>query len=136
AGQDEKGTIVARLKEYGLTVHSYGFRNYGGYEGIESELAVGDLIKLFSAENVCESGTTANDCVLYEPAAEWLDKQFKMLANGHCDGLAMTSLRFWLGLPFAGKSAPADWQSGASKVSELQRNEAVENYVAHIHVMQ
>src|SRR5207237_2339622 len=98
AGQDEKGTIVARLKEYGLTVHSYGFRNYGGYEGIESELAVGDLIKLFGAENVCESGTTANDCVLYEPAAEWLDKQFKMLANGHCDGLAMTRLPFWLGL--------------------------------------
>jgi hypothetical protein len=134
--QDEKGTIVAALKGYDLKEHGYGFRNYGKYENIETELQAGDLIKLFGAENVCESGTTASDCVLYEPASEWLDKQFKMLGNGHCDGLAMTSLRFWLGLPFAGKSAPGDWQSGASKVSELKRNETIENYVAHIHVMQ
>ncbi len=134
--QDEKGKIVAHLKDYDPTVHAYGFRNYGPYQGIESELAAGDLIKLFGAENVCESGSTAQDCVLYEPAVEWLDKQFKMLANGHCDGLAMTSLRFWLGLPFEGKSGPGDWQSGAHKVADLQRGEAIENYVAYIHVMQ
>jgi len=136
AGQDDKGTIVAHLKDYDPTVHGYGFRNYGPYQGIESELAAGDLIKLFGAENVCESGNTAQDCVLYEPAVEWLDKQFKMLANGHCDGLAMTSLRFWVGLPFEDKTSPADWQSGAHKVSDLQRGESLENYVAYIHVMQ
>ncbi len=132
----DRGTIIARLKDYDPKVHAYGFRNYGRYEGIETELDAGDLIKLFGAENVCESGTTAQDCVLYEPAEEWLEQQFKMLGNGHCDGLAMTSLRFWLGLPFEGKEGPGAWQSGAHDVSSLQRSAALENYVAYIHVMQ
>jgi hypothetical protein len=134
--QDEKGTIVAQLKEYDPTVAGYGFRNYGRDHTNESDLGAGDLIKIFGAENVCESGTTLSDCVLYEPAVEWLDQQFKMLANGHCDGLAMTSLRFWLGLPFEGKSTPGDWQSGAHKVSDLQHTDAISNYVAYIHVLQ
>ena len=29
ATQDEKGTIVAQLKEYDPTAYGYGFRNYG-----------------------------------------------------------------------------------------------------------
>jgi hypothetical protein len=132
----EKGTIVARLKDYDPTADGFNIHNYGRYEGLENELDAGDLIRLFGAENVCESGSTAQDCVLYEPAEEWLEKQFKMLSNGHCDGFAITSLRFWLGLPFEGKSDPAAWQTGAHNVFDLKRNEALENYVAYYHVMQ
>lgn len=132
----ERGTIVARLKDYDPKVEGYGFRNYGPYEGIESSLDAGDLIKMFGAENVCESGSTAEDCVLYEPAEEWLEQQFKMLSGGHCDGLAMTSLRFWLDLPFEGKTTPANWQSGAEKVSDLQKTDALANYVANVHAKQ
>ena len=134
--QDDKGTIVARLKDYDPKIEGYGFRNYGPYEGIESSLAAADLIMMFGAENVCESGTTAQDCVLYEPAEEWLEQQFKMLSGGHCDGLAMTSLRFWIGRPFGGKSEPVNWQSGAEKVSDLRQTGALKNYVAYIHAMQ
>src|SRR6266404_359468 len=134
--QDEKGTVVAQLKDYDPTIEGYGFRNYGHDHDNESDLDAADLIKMFGAENVCESGSTAKDCVLSEPAEEWLAQEFKMLANGHCDGLAMTSLRFWLGLPFEGKSAPGDWQSGAHKVSELQHTDAISNYVAYVHVLQ
>jgi hypothetical protein len=132
----DNATIVARLKDYDPKVDGFGIHNYGRYEGIETELDAGDLVKLFGAENVCESGSTAQDCVLYEPAEEWLEQQFKMLANGHCDGLAITSLRFWLGLPFEGKSDPAAWQSGAQNVFDLKRSEVIENYVAYFHVMQ
>jgi len=78
----EKGTIVARLKDYDPTVDGFNIHNYGRYEGLENELDAGDLIRLFGAENICESGSTAQDCVLYEPAEEWLEKQFKMLSNG------------------------------------------------------
>jgi hypothetical protein len=74
--------------------------------------------------------------VLYEPAEEWLEQQFKMLANGHCDGLALTSLAFWLGEPFEGKKTPADWQSGAQNVSDLKQSDALFNYVARIHALQ
>src|SRR5580765_3312247 len=132
----ERGTIVARLKDYDPTVEGFGFRNYGSKHDNEHDLDAADLIKLFGAENVCESGSTAEDCVLYEPAEEWLQKEFKMLANGHCDGLAITSLRFWLGHDFEGKTTPANWQSGAHNVSDLQESDPIFNYVAYIHVMQ
>jgi hypothetical protein len=132
----DKGTIVARLKDYDPKIEGYGFRNYGGKHDNENDLDAGDLIKLFGAENVCESGSTEQDCVLYEPAEEWLKQQFKMLANGHCDGLALTSLAFWLGEPFEGKKTPADWQSGAQNVSDLQQSNALLNYVARIHALQ
>src|ERR1700682_780169 len=55
--QDEKGTIVAQLKEYDPTLHGYGFRNYGPNNELEKAiLRPGDLIKIFGAENVCQSG--------------------------------------------------------------------------------
>jgi len=132
----DKGTIVARLKDYDPKVEGYSFRNYGSKHDNENDLDADDLIKLFGAENVCESGTSAQDCVLYEPAEEWLEQQFKMLSNGHCDGLALTSLAFWLEEPFEGKKTPADWQSGAHNVSDLQQSDALFNYVARIHALQ
>jgi hypothetical protein len=132
----EKGTVVARLKDYDPKIEGYSFRNYGSKHDNENDLDAGDMITIFGAENVCESGSTAKDCVLYEPAEEWLEQQFKMLSHGHCDGLALTSLAFWLEHPFEGKKTPADWQSGAKNVSDLQLSDALLNYVARIHVLQ
>jgi hypothetical protein len=43
----DKGTIVARLKDYDPKVEGYGFRNYGGKHDNENDLDAGDLIKLF-----------------------------------------------------------------------------------------
>ena len=133
--QDEKGTIVAQLK-YSPAANGYGFRNYGRDHDNENDLSAADLIGIFGAENVCESGSTANDCVLYEPAEEWLAEAVKLLEGGHCEGLAVTSLRFWQGLPFEGKTSPADWQSGAHAVSDLEHTNAISNYVAYYHVLQ
>ena len=133
--QDDKGTMVAHLT-YDPTVHGYGFRNYGRDHDNENDLNAGNLISIFGAENVCQAGTTEKDCVLNEPAEEWLAEAIKLLEGGHCEGLAVTSLRFWEGLSFDGKGGPADWQSGAHKVSDLEHTNAVSNYVAHYHVLQ
>jgi hypothetical protein len=134
-GQDDKGTIVAQLK-YDPAANGYGFRNYGRDHDNENDLSAADLISIFGAENVCESGSTASDCVLYEPAEEWLAEAIKLLEGGHCEGLAVTSLRFWQRLPFEGKTSPADWQSGAHAVSDLEHTNAISNYVAYYHVLQ
>jgi hypothetical protein len=133
--QDEKGTIIAQLK-YDPAVDGYGFRNYGRDHDNENDLNAGNLVAIFGAENVCQSGTTASDCVLNEPAEEWLAEAIKLLEGGHCEGLAVTSLRLWQGLPFDGKTALTDWQSGAHKVSDLEHTAAISNYVAHYHVLQ
>ena len=132
----DKGKVIARLKDYDPKLDGYGFRNYGRNHDNENDLDAGDLIKIFGAENVCESGNTADNCVLYEPAEEWLEQRIKKLAGGHCDGLAMTSLRFWLELPWEGKTTPASWQSGAQNVSNLQQSDAILNYVAYVHALQ
>ena len=116
--------------------NGYGFRNYGRDHDNENDLNPGNLIALFGADNVCQSGSTAGDCVLTEPAEEWLEECVKLLAGGHCEGLAVTSLRFFDGLGFAGKASPADFQSGAKSVSDLAHTELISNYVAHYHVMQ
>jgi hypothetical protein len=135
SSRQDKGTMVARLK-YEPAVHGFGFKNYGRDHDNENDLNPGNLVALFGAENVCQSGTSASDCVLTEPAEEWLEQCVKLLEGGHCEGLAVTSLRFWEGLPFAGKASPADFQSGAEKVFDLEHTNLISNYVAHYHVMQ
>src|SRR5258708_15902964 len=72
--KESKGTIVAHLK-YEPTVFGYGFRNYGRDHDNENDLSAVDLLSIFVAENLCQSGSTAEDCVLYEPAEEWLASQ-------------------------------------------------------------
>ena len=133
--RQDKGTMIAEL-DFRPAGNGYGFRNYGRDHDNENDLNPGNLIALFGADNVCQSGSTAGDCVLTEPAEEWLEECVKLLAGGHCEGLAVTSLRFFDGLGFAGKASPADFQSGAKSVSDLQHTELISNYVAHYHVMQ
>jgi len=127
--------MIAKL-DFRPSANGYGFRNYGRDHDNENDLNPGNLIALFGAENVCQSGSTASDCVLTEPAEEWLEECVKLLAGGHCEGLAVTALRFWDELPYTGKAKPSDFQSGAEKVSDLQHTELISNYVAHYHVMQ
>jgi hypothetical protein len=131
----EGGKMIAQLG-FRPSANGYGFRNYGRDHDNENDLNPGNLVALFGAENVCQSGNTAKDCVLTEPAEEWLEECVKLLAGGHCEGLAVTALRFWDELPYAGKGKPSDFQSGAEKVSDLQHTELISNYVAHYHVMQ
>jgi hypothetical protein len=130
-----EGKMIAQL-DFRPAANGFGFRNYGRDHDNENDLNPGNLVALFGAENVCQSGSTASDCVLTEPAEEWLEECIKLLEGGHCEGLAVTSLRLWDELPYLGKKAPADFQSGAEKASDLEHTEFISNYVAHYHVMQ
>jgi hypothetical protein len=130
-----QGKMIAQL-DFRPSVNGYGFRNYGRDHDNENDLNPGNLIALFGADNVCQSGSTASDCVLTEPAEEWLEECVKLLAGGHCEGLAVTALRFFDELPYAGKARPSQFQSGAEKVSDLEHTDFISNYVAHYHVMQ
>lgn len=133
--KQDKGKMVASL-DFDTAADGFGFRNYGRDHDNENDLNAGNLIALFGAENVCQAGSTASDCVLTEPAEEWVEECVKLLAGGHCEGFAVTSMRFFDGLPYAGKKSPADFQSGAEKVSDLQHTDLISNYIAHYHVMQ
>ncbi len=130
-----EGEILAALK-FDPEVNGFSFENYGNEDhDWRRDLTAADLIKMFGAENVCHSGSTAKDCKLTAAAREWLDAQLKAMDGGHCEGMAVVSLRFLTGRPFNGRKAPADYQKDAQAPHDLQRAR-VQNLIAHFHVLQ
>jgi hypothetical protein len=75
----ERGTIVARLKDYDPTIEGFGFRNYGSKHDNEHDLDARRLIKLFGAENVCESGIAQ---IAFTNQLKNAAKEFKMWPTG------------------------------------------------------
>lgn len=134
-GQESDGKIIASIN-FDPKVDGFGFKNYGGKPEEEGDLDAADLIKLFGANNVCIEGKNADDCVLYETAQTWIEQQIKFMKAGHCEGMAVDSLRFWLNKGFRGKAKPGDFQSQAKKTFDLELDDPVANYVAYYHIIQ
>jgi hypothetical protein len=116
----------------------YSFRNYGnGSHTYQDDLGAGDLINMFGAGTVCASGSTPADCVLTSAAEAWRQKIFGWMNGGHCEGMAVTSLRFFKGQTYyTGDTAPADFQAGAQTVYDLARSQAIDNYIAYYFALQ
>jgi hypothetical protein len=133
--QEEEGKIISSIN-FDPKVDGFGFRNYGGKPEEEGDLDAADLVKMFGAKNVCIEGKSADDCVLYETGQTWIDEQVKSMNFGHCEGMAVDSLRFWLKKGFRGKSRPGDFQSDARKTFDLALDDPLANYVAYYHTIQ
>ncbi|EIJ42240.1 hypothetical protein BegalDRAFT_1345 [Beggiatoa alba B18LD] len=113
--------------------NGYGFENYGNDDKSAMDLTAEDMIALFGRDKVCRA--TTGDCVLNATAQEWVEKQIKGMDGGHCEGMAVTSLRILQGLDFKGKKLPTDFQAGANATYELNK-ESVRNYIAYYFVTQ
>lgn len=137
AAQDKEpgGKIVARL-DFDPKPNGFGFPNYGDEGDSSEDLGAADLIDLFGVEGVCESGDTAENCQLTEPAQAWIDSQLKSMDSGHCEGMAAVSLRFFEGKEFRGKGKPSDFQGGAASVFDLKLQGSLRNYIAYYFVTQ
>lgn len=137
------GTVVAVYKNASGTafdpaLHSYSFPNYGNEAPRNSsdDLGADDLFRLFGA-SACQSGTTEADCVLSGPAKKWAESQIAGANGGHCEGMAVTSIRLFDELDFKGLSTPADYQSGASTAADLNFPLAeLENHIMYYFVPQ
>src|SRR5437016_12628251 len=103
--KEPEGKIVAKL-DFAPKPNGFHFKNYGGPDDPKDDLGPADLIDLFGAQQVCASGSTAEDCQLTEPAQPWLDEKLKSMAGGHCEGRAVTSLRLLEGKQSRGKRGP------------------------------
>ena len=137
AAQDKEpeGKIVAKL-DFTPKPNGFHFENYGNDSESANDLGPADMINLFGAENVCESGSTAEDCLLSEPAQAWMEEKTKGMNGGHCEGMAVAALRFLEGKEFRGKGKPSSFQEGAESVFDLKKEGAVRNYIAHYFVTQ
>jgi len=98
--------------------HGYGFDNWGGaYPAsptpLDPDFGEEDLIRMFGAEAVCWGDASAN-CTVRAAARQWQENVNIAMNLGHCDGMAVTSLRF-----FEGLDAPSDLQIGAQYANDL-----------------
>ena len=135
-------TTVLTLKNnngtpYDVKVNSFGFDNYTNVlpagRTYSDDLGAADLFMMFGS-GVCQSGTTAADCVLSAPAKAWATTQIDSLNGGHCDGMATTNLRMFNSLPFKNYSTPATFQSGAVNIVDLNfPAQPIENYQVYYH---
>jgi hypothetical protein len=128
--------IVASIK-FDPKVNGFGFENFGNdNRNWQDDLGTEDLIRLFGVNAVCKSGTSAKDCVVKAAAREWTKQQLEGMDGGHCEGMAVTSLRFNAGLPFKNRIMPSAFQTGAASPFKLKLDQSIENYIAYYFVTQ
>lgn len=98
----------------------YNFANWGGttYDA-STDFDNATLIRMFGS-GVCQSGSTAQDCVLSASARAWRTAQLQAVAGGHCYGLAVGGQRFFAELDLAG-----NYESGAEKTYDLSPSASV-----------
>ena len=87
------GAATRRVAAIGFSPgrNGFAFQNYGNTGGITNLTPV-QMQRLFGSA-VCASGSGAS-CVLSPPALQWMVAQNQLMANGHCEGLAISSLLF------------------------------------------
>lgn len=73
----------------------YSFKNYGGVN--HNDFTVQDLIQMFGNDAVCLTGADRS-CVPKRQAEKWRNKIVNVMNGGHCEGMAVTSLRSYAGI--------------------------------------
>lgn len=129
---EPKGKIVASL-DFDPKVDGFGFDNYTVEEHDGSrDLGAADLVRMFGASAVCKNqGATAANCVLKASARGWMEENLEGMDGGHCEGMAVSCLRFKSGMTFKGKSAPRDYQTGIANTYGLKLDPKIANNIAY-----
>lgn len=118
-------------------INGFSFANYRNIgDSWKDDLGADDLIKLFGVKTACKTGTNAANCVLHVAAEKWKNEILEAMNIGHCEGIAVASLRMNTGLAFKKRTLPAQFQSGAKNTFSLQRNQLIENYISYFWVTQ
>jgi uncharacterized repeat protein (TIGR01451 family) len=108
--------------------HGFVFENWGGNKYDDStDFDNATLIRMFGAQNVCHSGSTAQDCVLTAAARQWRDAQLESVRGGHCYGMAVGAQRF-----FVNADSPANYQAGAANTYALQPDAPVRAHISEM----
>jgi hypothetical protein len=130
-----QGKIIAAL-DFNPNINGFSFPNYKN-EGSrwKDDIAADDLIRMFGVNAVCKNKSATN-CVLKADARAWLERQLKAMDIGHCEGIAVASLRMNNRMPFKKRATPANFQTGASSPFNLKLAQPLENYIAYYWITQ
>ncbi len=128
--------IVGKLN-FDPKVNGFSFENFTNENhNWKDDLGAEDLIRFFGVNAVCKSGTSAQNCVVKAAAREWMIQQLDGMNGGHCEGMAVASLRLASGLPFKNRIAPASFQPAAKSPFGFKLDQSIENYIAYYFVTQ
>ncbi len=107
----------------------YQFENYGGVN--LTDLTIADMREMFGDEAVC--ATTTPTCIPKWGALKWWGNLHLTMIGGHCFGMAVTSLRF-----FINDEEPQDFESSAATTYQLQKppSTGVRRFIANYHSRQ
>ena len=101
------------FENYGAQVCSSGYSMWGATDCYRVEnLTSEEMVRLYGTQ-VCKSVDANGKCTLTKVAERWMNEINSVVANGHCEGMAVLSSLFYSGI-----ENPADF--GASSVSRLQ----------------
>lgn len=118
----------------------FGFANYGsqvcsneGYSFFPSgsdcytvqNLTSTEMVRMFGNQ-VCKNVKKDGTCVLTKVAESWMDQINQIVANGHCEGMAVLSSLF-----YAGIENPKDFGSSVVNDLELKGNDKLQRELAY-----
>jgi hypothetical protein len=110
----------------------YKFENWGVKADYPNngDLDTATLIRMFGT-GVCQTGSTAADCVLKASARSWRADRLASANGGHCYGMAVAAQRFYAGFDQAG-----NYQGGANNTFDLEAIAAVRANITEMFVTQ
>ena len=109
-------------------IDGFSFANYRNVGNWQDDLGADDLIKLFGLKTACKTGTNASNCVLHVAAEKWKNEILEAMNIGHCEGIAVASLRIKTEQAFKKRTFPEQFQPGTKTTFSLSRNQLIENY--------
>ncbi len=127
--------IIASLN-FDPKINGFGFSNYRNIgDKWKDDVGTDDMIRMFGVNAVCKN-RDANKCVMHADARSWLERQLKAMDIGHCEGIAVASLRMQSSLPFKKKTSPENFQNNARAAYNLSLLQPLENYIAYFWITQ
>ena len=96
------------------TTDGFSFENWGGPVA-EDAVTLNTAAALYGAESVCAEAQV-DACTPLPGAQQWVEEMNASMEGGRCEGMAVLSQRFAVGL-----NNPSEFQDGATVVADLQR---------------
>ena len=114
------------FENYGSQVCSGGYSMWGGGDCYKVEnLTSAEMVRMFGTQ-VCKSVAKDGTCTLTKVAEKWMNEINSIVANGHCEGMAVLSSLFYSGI-----ENPADYGSKTVNKLQLKGNRALQREIAY-----
>lgn len=109
----------------GGSSYSYFFPSGSGSCYKVTNLTTEEMVRMFG-DQVCRSVDSKGNCTLTRVAEQWMNEINRIVANGHCEGMAVLSSLF-----YAGIEDPADFGARTTHALTLKNNPKLQREIAY-----